>query len=158
MFTLHTLVGTFTESELDTIIDDAVAWLIERFGDRSVELNKIHRSRKASLIRPYIFKQHLTYSWSYHPKELRWKYVKGNLAQYDANPNTIYLHCIKKKTLEFTLDCLFHEFKHTQQDMRAYVYFKGSYWNHPLEKEANDFATEWLPVFWKEYENKVVSV
>ena len=113
---------------------------------------------KASLIRLYLFKHHLTYSWSYNARLLRWKYVKGHLAQYDPSPNTIYLHCNKKKTLGFTLDCLFHEFKHTQQNMRAYSYFKGSYWNHPMEKEANDFATEWLPVFWKEYENKVVSV
>ena len=155
MSALYNLISTFTKDELDVIIDDAVAWLIERFGDRSVELNKIHRSRKASLIRPYLLKHHLTYSWSYNARLLRWKYVKGHLAQYDPEPNTIYLHCNKKKTLEFTLDCLFHEYKHTQQDMRAYSYFKGSYWNHPMEKEANDFATEWLPVYW---ENKVATI
>lgn len=155
---LSNLISTFTKDELDAIIDDAVAWLVDRFEDRSIELNKVHRSRKASLLRPYLFKQPLTYSWSYNARLLRWKYVKGHLAQYDPEPNTIYLHCNKKKTLEFTLDCLFHEYKHTQQHMRAYSYFKGSYWNHPMEKEANDFATEWLPVFWKEYENKVATI
>jgi len=32
--------------------------------------------------------------------------------------------------------------------MREYFYFRGLYVDHPLEKDANDFCYEYVPIYW----------
>jgi hypothetical protein len=152
---LENLVGTISEDKLNLIIADALEWLIDKFGDNSIELNKVNYTRKHSAIRPFVFKHQLTYAWSYNPKALDWHYY-GQWAEYRSADNRICLHCNKKSTLQFVLECLFHEYQHSQQSMFRYAYPTISYINHPLEKEANDFAAEVVPLFWKDYEKKLL--
>ena len=135
---------------LDKIIYDALTWLIQKFGDESVIKNKLNYTKKYSSLKPYIFKHKLTYNWSYNPKTLAWKYNKDYLGLYTCKTNTIYLYCDRRQTLDLTLRCLFHEYRHTQQSMAEYGYYKGCYWAHPLERDANDFADEWLVKYWEE--------
>lgn len=153
---LNNLVGTFKEDTMNLIIDDAMAWLIEKFGENSIELNKANYKRKHSALKSYIFKHKLTYSWSYNPRSLDWHYY-GQFAEYNADHNTIYLHCNKKFTLAFVLDCLFHEYRHTQQSMFGYHFHRVSYYVHPYEYDANTFATEWVPIFWESYDKELLA-
>ena len=141
-------LGDFEVETLDFIFKDALSWLINEFGDKSVVLNKVNLKKKPSPLRKVTFKHSLKFEWSLNPTNLAWHYY-GQWAEYDSGINTIYLGCGKKETLKFALECLFHEFKHTQQNMAAYVYirYKTAYEDHPLEEEANSFAAEWVPVY-----------
>jgi hypothetical protein len=141
----------FEVEVLNFIFKDALSWLINKFGDRSVALNKVNYKKKLSPFRKSTFKHALNFSWDLNPRNLSWHYY-GQWAEYNGATNTIYLGCTKKETLKFALECLFHEFKHSQQSMATYIYirYKTAYENHPFEKEADDFASEWVPVYIKE--------
>jgi len=147
---LNNLISDFEAEALDRIIYNALDWLVQKFGDESVLRNKLNYTKKHSPLKRCVFKHKLTYSWSSSPKTLARLYKKGYLGLYTPKTNTIYLYCDRRQTLELTLKCLFHEYRHTQQSMAEYGYYKGSYEEHPLEKDANDFADEWLPIYWKE--------
>lgn len=155
---LNTKVGDMDEKLLDSILLDAFQWLVDTFGDKSIALNKPGFSKKYSALRPFTFKQHLTLSWDYKASRLDWHYY-GQYAEYQADPNSIVLHCDKKHTLGFILDVLFHEYRHTQQSMYLYHYYKVikkiNYEEHPFEIDANEFAAQQLPIFWKKYEQEV---
>jgi hypothetical protein len=157
---LNIRVGDVDEKVLDTILLDAFQWLVDTFGDESITLNKPSYSKKHSALKPFTFKHHLTLSWDYKPSRLNWYYY-GQFAEYQACSNSIVLHCNKKHTLGFLLDVLFHEYRHTQQSMYLYHYYKVTkkinYEEHPLEIDANQFALEQLPVFWKKYKQEVAS-
>jgi hypothetical protein len=144
--------------ELDKIILDAFNWLVESFGDRSIELNKLNYKKKYSTLKPYLFKHPLSVSWSKNPESLDWTYY-GQFAEYNAVDNTIYILCKKNYTLEFVLDSLFHEYKHSQQNMTKYSYqtniLHTPYDKNPLELEAVEFAKDCLQKFIKIYPQKV---
>lgn len=143
---LESKIGKLDEKVFDKILVDAFHWLIDTFGDGSNLLNKTNYRKKQSPLKHITFKHDLNLIWSYKPFNLPWYYY-GQYAEYNTVGNSILIHCSKKFTLGFALDSLFHEFKHSQQSMSMYQHFRGSYENHPLEKEANDFAAEWVPVY-----------
>ena len=160
---LQMKVEELEEELLDKILTDAYYWLIDLLGDRSIELNKPNYTKKYSPLKRFTFKQHLEFVWDYKATNLPWCYY-GQWAEYQTNNNRIVLHCDKRHTLEFVLECLFHEYKHSQQSISLYFKHKVAYEDHPFEKEANDFASEYVSIFWKKYskklldENKVLSL
>ena len=141
------------------ILNNSFEWLLSTFKDESIPINNRNYNIKYSPLKPFITKKYLKFQWSYNTKKLDWFYY-GQWAQYTCEKNEIVLHCIKTKTLRFILECLFHEFRHSKQSMRQYFYFKGSYINHPLEKDANDFCYEYVPIYWDYIvnEGKLVSI
>jgi hypothetical protein len=151
---LQTKVKEIDEKVLDQILVDAFHWLIDTFGDKSNENNKPNYTKKKSYFRSLIYKHDLTLVWDYKPHAIPWFYY-GQYAEYDAAFNSIRIHCNKKHTLEFVLDSLFHEYKHSQQHIALYSYHKVDYSDHPMEKEANEFAIECIPIFWEYYSQKV---
>lgn len=143
---------------LDKIILEAFNWLVETYGDRSVELNKLNYRKKYSPLKSYLYKHQLKVSWSTNPDSLTWTYY-GQFAEYNAVDNVIYILCRKNYTLEFVLDSLFHEYKHSQQNMTRYCYYVNvlhiNYNDNPLESEAVDFAKDCVQKFSNFYNEKV---
>jgi hypothetical protein len=144
------LIEDIDKEDLVHILDDSLDWLISTFGDNSIITNNTNYILKYSPLKPYTTKKHLKVGWGYNPNKLNWFYY-GQWAQYTCENNEIVVHCIKNKTLRFTLECFFHEFRHSQQCMREYFNFKGSYVNHPLEHDANNFCYEYVPIFWEHF-------
>ena len=153
---LQARVGQLEEEVLDKILADAFYWLVSTFGDRSIELNKTPAARRNEFIRHYFSKCQLHLVWDYNPHNLPW-YYEGQYGQYNVGQNQLVLHADKRETLEWVLDGLFHEYKHSQQSMYLYSYLKVGYEDHPLEIEAQEFAKEQIPIFWKYYSEKVAS-
>jgi hypothetical protein len=122
---------------------------VDVLGDNSVRLNNLNHRK---VRRPFSKKKEVIVKWSYSKKELGLK--REFLAAMNYNHNQILLHCKKSATLEHLLNIFFHEYQHSQQSSFLYGYYsrvaKTGYWNHPLEKEANDFADMMVPLYWKE--------
>lgn len=146
---LDQLIKDIDEQVLGTIIVDSFDWLIDKVGDNSVRLNNVSFQKLRS---PFSKKRELLLRWSYSRKELGLK--RDYLALMDYKTNQIKLYCKKSATLKATLDTLFHEYKHSQQSSYLYVYYlrreRVSYYEHPLEKEANEFAEKMVPIYWQE--------
>lgn len=146
---LEALLQDIDEQLLDEILIDSFNWLIERVGDRSVKLNNTNCSRNR---RPFSKKKVLLLRWSYSKKELGLK--KDMLAVMDYPSNQIKLHCNRNATLGTILDHLFHEYCHSQQSSYLYAYYvrrvRIGYYEHPLEREANEFAEKMMPIYWQE--------
>lgn len=146
---LEALLQDIDEQLLDSILVDSFNWLIERVGDRSIELNNTNY-RDAR--RPFSKKKMLLLRWSYVKKELGLK--REYLAAMNYISNEIKLHCNKKATLGTILDHLFHEYCHSQQSSYLYAYYirqvRIGYYEHPLEREANEFAEKMVPIYWQE--------
>ena len=145
------------EQLLDKIILDSFDWLIERVGDRSVELNNTNYRKLRS---PFSKKKQILLRWSYNRKELDFK--RSYLALMDYKTNVIKLYCDKHTTLGFTLDSFFHEYCHSQQSSYTYAYYtrrlRVGYAEHPLEREANEFAKKMVPLYWQENSWKFESI
>ena len=139
------------EQVLDDILRDCFQWIGKKVGDRSKQINKLNYRRKKAA-RKGTSKHNLKLQWSYYRKHL--KLGKGSIAEMDFNTNRISIYCSKKFSLEYVLDSLLHEYCHSQQSSKLYMYYvikeKVDYEDHPLEKEAIDFAAKWLPRYWKE--------
>lgn len=146
---LDQLIRNIDEQVLDTIIVDSFDWLIERTGDNSVRLNNINFRKVRN---PFSKKRELLLKWSYSRKELGLK--REYLALMDYNTNVIKLYCSRSATLGTILDTLFHEYRHSQQSSYLYSYYIRKehigYYEHPLEKDANEFAEEMVPKYWQE--------
>jgi len=139
-----------SEPVLDDILRDCFQWIMGKVGERSKQVNK-YNYRKGKAAKRISTKHNLKLHWSYYRKHL--KMQKDSIAEMDFNTNTISIYCSKKYSLEFVLDSLLHEYCHSQQSSKLYTYYivkkKVDYDNHPLEKEAVDFAAKWLPRYWK---------
>jgi hypothetical protein len=146
---LDQLIKNIDEQVLDTIVVDSFNWLIDRVGDNSVRLNNINFREVRN---PFSKKRELLLRWSYSRKELGLK--REYLALMDYHTNQIKLYCRKKATLGITLDTLFHEYRHSQQSSYLYGYYtrveKIRYYEHPLERDANEFAEKMVPIYWQE--------
>lgn len=157
---LDVKVRDLEEDLLDEILVDAFEYLISTFDDNSIFLNKASYTKKYTALKPVTFKHHLNLVWAYSASSIDWYYY-GQYAEYDSRKNTINLHCSKKFTLAFVLDSLFHEYKHSQQRMTQYHYFRNfqriPYDRNPLEIEANQFAELEVLKFWNTYEKKLPS-
>lgn len=151
-------VKELKEGALERILLDAFNWLVHTYGDQSFVLNKLNYRKKYSSFKPYSFKHDLKICWSSNPRSMDWSY-NGQLAEYNGTNNTMYILCRKNYTIEYVLDSLFHEFKHSQQNMTRYVYYCGvlniPYTENPLENEAVQFAKENVEKFLKFYSEKV---
>ena len=150
---LDHLLHTIDEEVLDKIIVDSFNWLLTQTVDKSVLFNNVNYIKSYSPIRRITSKKkELTIRWSYRSKEL--DLSKGHLALMEYGTNSILLHCRKNDTLTYTLDSLFHEFCHSQQSGYLYAYYvrrkRVNYHDHPLEIEANEFATKTVPLYWTE--------
>jgi hypothetical protein len=141
------LLKTLETDQINQILKDGFDWLLKRFGDKSLELNKLNYTRKQVIFSCHNHK--LTVNWSFNPRKLDWYYY-GQYAEYDAGPNKIYIACEKSWTVEFMLKCLFHEYRHSQQSLMLYSYYKVNYNDHPLEADANRFEDEWVPIYLRE--------
>lgn len=154
---LEVLLQDIDEQLLDKILVDGFNWLVDRVGDRSVKLNN---TSYREVRRPFSKKRVLLLKWSYNKKELGLK--KEYLAVMDYFSNEIKLHCSKKFTLRTILDHLFHEYCHSQQSSYLYAYYtrrlKLPYDQHPLEREANEFAEKMVPLYWQENSWKFESI
>jgi hypothetical protein len=146
---LDQLIKHIDEQVLDTIIVDSFNWLIDTVGDNSVRLNNVNFREVRN---PFSKKRELLLRWSYSRKELDLR--REYLALMDYSTNQIKLYCRKKATLGVTLDTLFHEFRHSQQSSYLYGYYtrreKLGYYEHPLERDANEFAEKMVPIYWQE--------
>lgn len=151
---LQTKVKEIDSILLDKILTDAFYWLVEVYGDKSVVNNITNYTKKHSRLKRVTSKHGLKFSWSRKHTQLCWYYY-GQFAEYNALHNTIYVYAGKNQTLEFVLDSLFHEYKHSQQKMIGYEYFRNvlhvAYTSNPLEVQACDFAKENIEKFWKLY-------
>lgn len=144
---LELLLQDIDEELLDSIIVDSFNWLISEVGDNSVRLNNLNYSK---LREPFSKKKELIVKWSYRKKDLDLK--RDYLAVMDWKRNEIRLHCNKLHTLQTTLETFFHEYCHSQQSSSLYAYYinklRINYYEHPLEKEANEFAEKMVPLYW----------
>jgi hypothetical protein len=146
---LEALLQDIDEQLLDSIVVDGFNWLIERVGDNSVKLNNINYSENR---RPFSKKKMLLLRWSYSREELGLK--RDFLAVMEYTTNQIKLYCDRRATLGTILNHLFHEYCHSQQSSYLYAYYtrrvKVNYYQHPLEREANEFAEKMTPIYWQE--------
>jgi hypothetical protein len=156
---LQIKVEELEEKLLDKILVDAFYWLTDTFGDRSIELNKTPASRRnCAYLRRFFSKCPLTLVWDYNPCNLPWHHYDGQCGEYNTNSNYIIVHVNKKEDLAYSLDTLFHEYRHSQQSMYLYTFIAANYENHPLEKDAEEFAKEQVPIFWEKYKKKLAIV
>jgi hypothetical protein len=146
---LDHLIKDIDEQVLDNIIVDSFNWLVDKVGDNSVRLNNINFRKVRN---PFSKKRELLLRWSYSRKELGLK--REYLALMDYRTNQIKVHCRRNASLGTILDLLFHEYRHSQQSSYLYVYHtrreKIGYYEHPLERDAIEFAEKMVPVYWQE--------
>jgi hypothetical protein len=149
---IETLIGDIDISDLEFILNNSFEWLLSTFDDNSILINNRNYNIKYSPLKSYFTKKYLKFQWGFKPCKLDWFYY-GQWAQYDNDSNLITLHCVKNKTLRFTLECLFLVFSHSLHSLRIYFYFNGLYVNLPLEHDANNFCYEYVPIYWEHMKN-----
>lgn len=158
---LQIKVKDVSDEQLNNLFITALQWLATEFGEDSKYLNKQNYAKNRSPLRDVFTKAHLNLKWARKTYSLNWYYY-GQFAEYDYASNTIKVLCLKHYTIEFILDSLFHEYKHSQQSMKGYNYYdevlKISYYTNPYEKEANDFAKANVEKFCKYYEKEFGSL
>lgn len=146
---LDFLIRDIDEDVLDRIMIDSFNWLVAEFGDNSVKLNNLNFSERR---KPFSKKRQIIFKWSYSRNELRLK--KGYLAVMHWDHNELHVHCNREFSLATILELLFHEFCHSQQSGLLYSYYrkayKMGYYEHPMEREANEFADKIVPKYWQE--------
>jgi hypothetical protein len=154
---LDLTVKDLPQQQLQELINNIFEWIKKEVPDTSYQ-NNLNFTKKYTTWKSYSNPDTLQVKWAYKTKSL-WR--QGDFyGLMDYTSNTILLYCKSSYTMKEVLGTLLHEYCHSQQPRQLYHYLKVDYWNHPMERQADEFADLYLKKYselqgWKFEEESV---